>query len=151
MLDLQTYLDNAVAAQRKENLANSDQLTLGELILKLEAIAAKGYRSSYDGSEPTVFFDFEYLVPTDIDSWRGSYNELALSYDSVGAPNLSDFIKMLREAVGKTYQGYKGGDYTMSKYTPIWVANYGNAGNTAVVEVVDNDCQVILVTGYRQF
>jgi hypothetical protein len=33
---------------------------------------------------------------------------------------------MLTEAIGKTYTGYKGGEYVMGKVTPVWVANYGN-------------------------
>lgn len=37
-MDLQTYIQNAVKASRANTLANSDQLTLGELILKLEPI-----------------------------------------------------------------------------------------------------------------
>jgi len=150
-MDLQTYLNNTLAAKRSEVMAKSDQLTLGEIILKCEAIAAKGSKLS-DGSEPHVVYDFEYLYPTKIDSWRGSYEELALSFD--GGRNslaLSDFISLLKTALDNTFTGYKGGEYTMSRHTPVWVANYGNSGSTAVVEVVDRKYEVILMTGYREF
>jgi hypothetical protein len=70
-MDLQTYLNNALAASRQATLANSDQLTLGELILKLEPIVEK-----QGEDEATVRYDFEYLFPNDIDSWRGSYSNL---------------------------------------------------------------------------
>ena len=30
-----------------------------------------------------VFFDFEYLVPIGIQSWRGSYSELALKFSGI--------------------------------------------------------------------
>ncbi len=139
-----------VAAKRAESFAKSDQLSLGEIISKCEAIQAKGYRF-HDGTEPAVLFDFEHLHPTGLGSWRGIYSELALSFSSEGdAPALSEFIAMLKEAIGKEYTGYKGGEFTMSRHTPVWVANNGNAGNTAVVDVLDKEWRVILVTGYRE-
>ena len=146
-MDLQTYLNNAVAASRQATLAESDQLTLGELILKLEPIVEK-----QDEDEATVRFDFEYLFPNDIDSWRGSYSELALNFTTEGKEmKVSDFLRMLKDCIGKEFTGYKGGEFTMNKHTPIWVANYGHSGNTAVIDVVDNDYCIILITGYREF
>lgn len=55
---------------------------------------------------------------------------------------------MLRSAVGAAFEGYKGGVFTMSRHTPVWVANYGNAGNTAVVGVRDLGYLVIIETAY---
>jgi len=150
-MNLQTFLDNKAKALRQQMLANSDQLTLGQLIEKVESIARNGYKLS-DGSEPTVRYDFEYLFPTAIDSWRGSYAELALNFESNGEElPVSKFIELLKSAVGKTFEGYKGGDFTMDESTPIWVANCGNSGNTAVVDVLDCKYVVILVTGYREY
>ena len=145
-MDLQTYLNNAIAVSRQETLSKNDQLTLGELILKLEPIVKK-----QGEDEATVRYDFEYLFPNDIDSWRGSYSELALNFNTEGQEmKVSDFLKMLKECIGKEFTGYKGGEFKMNKYTPIWVANYGNGGNTAVIDVVDNDYCIILITGYRE-
>lgn len=62
----------------------------------------------------------------------------------------SEFLKMLKETVGKEFTGYKGGEFTMDENTPIWVANYGNSGNTAVIDVIDEDYKIILVTGLRE-
>ena len=147
-MDLQTYIQNAVKASRANTLANSDQLTLGELILKLEPIV----KNQKEGDEATVRYDFEYLFPTSIDSWRGSYDELALNFETQGVEmKVSEFLKMLKECIGKTFTGYKGGDFTMHKGTPIWVANYSHSGNTAVIDVVDNGYVVLLITGYREF
>ena len=147
-MDLQTYIQNAVKASRANTLANSDQLTLGELILKLEPIV----KNQKEGEEATVRYDFEYLFPTSIDSWRGSYDELALNFETQGEEmKVSEFLKMLKECVGKTFTGYKGGDFTMHKGTPIWVANYSHSGNTAVIDVVDNGYVILLITGYREF
>ena len=136
-----------MSASRKETLVSSDQLTLGELILKLEPIVEK-----QDKEEPMVQYDFEYLFPTDIDSWRGSYEELALNFTSEGEQmKVSEFLKMLKSTVGKTFIGYKGGEFVMSKHTPVWVVNYSNSGNTAVIEVVDKGYTVLLITAYREF
>ena len=147
-MDLQTYIQNAVKASRANTLANSDQLTLGELILKLEPIV----KNQKEGEEATVRYDFEYLFPTAIDSWRGSYDELALNFETQGEEmKVSEFLNMLKECVGKTFTGYKGGDFTMHKGTPIWVANYSHSGNTAVIDVVDNGYVILLITGYREF
>ena len=149
-MNLQTYIDNVLKAQRAESFARSDQLTLGEIISKCEEIAKKGYKRS-DDSEPEVVFDFEYACPVGIDSWRGIYSELAINFEfDCKALALSEFIELLKGAVDKTFEGYKGGSFRMSRHTPVWVANYGNAGNTAVIEVVDNNYEVILMTGWRE-
>lgn len=148
-MDLQTYIQNAVKAERQNTLSKSDQLTLGELILKLEPIVEKQKERE---DEAEVKYDFEYLYPTRIDSWRGSYDELALNFESGGNyMKVTDFLKMLKEALGKEFTGYKGGEFYMNKNTPVWVANYGNSGNTAVIDVVDDGYQIILITGYREF
>ena len=61
------------------------------------------------------------------------------------------FKNMLKLAIGEVFEGYKGGDYTMSKNTPVWVANYGNSGNTGIVDVIHDEYQVVLVTQYCEF
>lgn len=150
-MDIQTVVDEKLKSLRKQILANSDQLTLGKLIKKIENVVKKGYKC-YDGSEPTVRYDFEYLFPTKIDSWRGSYAELALNYKTEGEYlPVSKFLDLLKSAIGATFDGYKGGEFTMHEDTPVWVANYGNSGNTAVVDVLDCNYEVILVTGYREY
>lgn len=152
-MDMQEYINNQIKAQRALVLAASDQLTLGELIAKIEPIAEKQKQRITDGREEAqVYFDFEYLHPTRLISWRGSYAELSLCYSTEGdAMPVSKFLEKLKEAVGKTFYGYKGGNFQMSRQTPIWVANYGNAGNTAVIGVLDLDYNVIIQTGYREF
>ena len=152
-MDLQTFIENSVKAARQNRLNESDQLTLGEMILKLEPIVEK---QSERDEEAKIQFDFEYFFPTDINSWRGSYDELALNiknyeYGKKGPMTVSDFLKLLKDTVGKTFQGYKGGYFKMSKNTPVWVANYGNSGNTAVIDIVDDGWQVLIMTGYREY
>ena len=142
-MDLQTILDNAMIAGRNEELKNSPQLLLGELILKLESVSSK---------DLPLFIDLMDKRPMGIDSWRGIYRELALQTESFGSynsdeveevfsdmtfykpksigkenPTVAEWVDVLKEAMGKTFTGYKGGDFTMSKNTPLYLAEYGNS------------------------
>jgi hypothetical protein len=117
---------------------------LGELILKLEAMQNK---------DLPVTFDVPKYHPTYVDSWRGSYGELALNYETSGKPlSVLALIAELKQAVGRTFTGYKGGDFLMGKTTPVWVANYAMSmgfredDDTAVVDVREEAAAVIIVT-----
>ena len=143
-MDLQTMLNNAVQAQRQEELKNSPQLLLGEIILKLEAVKNK---------ELLLFIDLMDKRPRGIGSWRGSYCELSIQTEDFGSyntdevehkspygdsykmksigcenPTVSQWIDVLKEAIGKTFVGYKGGDFLMSKNTPVYLAEYSHSG-----------------------
>lgn len=140
---LQEHVDRTICAARAAQFAASDQLSLGQIIDQCKSIPVH--------EEPQlVVFDFEYAAPTGLDSWRGVYAELALSFSFGDEMTLPDFLALTEAAVGKTYEGYKGGDFTMTSETPVWVANYGNAGSTAITGVFDDGWQVVLMTGYRQ-
>ena len=143
---IQSILTNAVNKMRQESFKTSSQLSLGEIILKLEGIK---------NTKLPVLFDIKKYHPTGIDSWRGSYNELALEYDNKGKPMiLADFLKVLKDTIGKTITGYKGGDFLMGKTTPVWVANYGEVSgfrkdeykDTAIIDVVEQKSAVIIKT-----
>lgn len=148
---IQDFVTKQIEAKRKDRMLYSDQLTLGQIIERLTEISKRSEKDS------DVVYDFEYLFPTEINSWRGSYSELALNfcnYGDEGDPRpmkLSEFLTLLNGTVGKTFTGYKGGDFTMDESTPVWVANYGNSGNTAVVDVVDQGYQVMIMTAYQQY
>ena len=153
--DLQTILDNILKVERAEEMKTSIQLTVGELILKLEVIRNQNL---------PIRFDIKKYCPTGLDSWRGSYQELAIQYEYGGGmcyeqlkpkcerddfgdhhykckcggseefnttlpknPKVSDFLKILKFILGKYFIGYKGGDFTMGKTTPLWVANNGES------------------------
>ncbi len=153
------FIKAMVASERKDRVTESNQMTLGELIAKLEGIPI---RSGED--EQSVVFDFGDTQPTTLSSWRGDYSELAIGwtyrgYSPDGCPDhnglesvtLSGFISDLREAVGSTYMGWKGGDFLMGKSTPIWVANDGNSGNTGIADVYDDGWRVVLLTKYFEY
>lgn len=151
-MDLQTMLNNAMTARRAEIMKTSPQLTLGELILKLEGIENK---------DLPVVFDIKPYRPVNIDSWRGSYDELALKYagNESEAFTVTELLGLLKSVIGRTLTGYKGGDYLMGKTTPVWVANYGkcegfrqdlkdykDTTNTAVVDVLEEEDKIIIKT-----
>lgn len=145
-MDLQKLVDNSVIANRAEEMKTSEQLTLGELIMKLETVSPVYEDYDKKQQDKDVAFEFEYLKPTGLSSWRGSYRELAIEFDGDKEYTVKSFIKELKEAIGKTYQGYKGGDYVMGKTTPLWVANYSNCGETAVVDIRDTEYTTYIVT-----
>ena len=88
------------------------QMTLGKLIKQLETMPK------------------ELMVKGlgELDSYRGYYSDLAFqpSKDEIAVEHL---LGLCREAMGKIYQGYKGGDYLMGETTPLWVAPYGGCGD----------------------
>ena len=140
--DTQKFIEWKLQARRDEAMKTSAQLTLGELIAKLEAIENK--------DKPVIFN--EQYHPISIDSWRGSYAELALEYAESGDKlTTSKFLEELSRTVGLTLMGYKGGEYLMGKTTPVWVANYGESygfadDSQAVVGVSQNEQSVIIET-----
>lgn len=151
-MNLQAMLDNAVAADRAKRMAHSDQLTLGEIVAKLSAVSDK---------TKLVRLDFGSAVPVSLDSWRGIYAELALEFDEESpAPTSQWLLDLCRETIGKTLTGYKGGDYFMSRHTPVWVSNYGvsevpnyrgqGGASVAVIDVVEADDGVLIVTAERE-
>src|SRR6478672_109806 len=126
---LEDYLHKSIQAQRQQTLSESDQLTLGEMILKMEAIVEKetarltAKPSEY--GEVQVYYDFGSLYPKELMSWRGIYRELAMNYTGLrGEPNTalkaSEFLALLKGAIGTEYTGYKGGEFRMDKHTPVW-------------------------------
>lgn len=86
-----------------------------------------------------VYFDFCYLAPDGVRSYRGYYDHLAIGYREEGNVRVSELLGELRAAEGKIFTGYKGGDYRMSRETPMWAANYGRSGSTAIVGVYRTD------------
>ena len=136
------YVQNQVAKMRKDTFDKSEQLSLGEVIDTLKEIQKTAKDDTY------VRFDFGYFTPKNLGSYRGFYDELAIGYDDGEYSTLNDFIKMLEEALTKTFCGWKGGDYTMTRSTPLWVANSGEANETAVVNIINDGFRVIIETKY---
>jgi hypothetical protein len=75
-------------------------------------------------------------APTRFASWRGSYVELTLdSEHDVARPTVARLLAEARKADCATFEGYKGGSYTMTRSTPVWADPYGTYGSRAIVGV----------------
>ena len=88
------------------------QLTLGGLITALEAMP---------GDAPVANLQ-------DPGSYRGYYEDLCFER-SPGTRPASELLADCKAAMGKVFEGYKGGDYVMGELTPLWVATYGCCGD----------------------
>lgn len=59
-------------------------------------------------------------------SYRGDYSELAFA--PMENVSVADMLNAAESAVGKTYEGWKGGLFTMDRNTPCWLAEVGDTG-----------------------
>lgn len=59
-------------------------------------------------------------------SYRGYYEDLAFE---VGRDvPVHEMLREAKECLGKTFEGYKGGEFTMHEYTEVWLADWGCTG-----------------------
>ena len=91
------------------------QLTLGGLIKKLKSLSPEAV--------------IEGLVEPD--SYRGYYQDLA--FERGPETTVSEVLRVCEGCKGKTFIGYKGGEFRMTGSTKVWMASYGKCGP----EVID--------------
>ncbi len=60
------------------------------------------------------------------DSYRGYYE--CLMFKPKQDVKIGDMLGDCQKANGATYEGYKGGEYTMDLDTECYIAEYGNTG-----------------------
>jgi hypothetical protein len=91
---------------------SESQLTLGEIIVLLEQL------------------DPKRIIPGlgDLHSYRGYYSDLAFDINSSSDKTVKQLLQECKSAVGTEYQGWKGGEFKMSKITPLFVAHEGSTG-----------------------
>lgn len=95
-------------------------MTLGDLIAYLkkedkEKVVPKGFNNPH--------------------SYRGYYDELA--FEPAENITVGEMLKAAEGALGQTFTGYKGGEYTMGEYTEIHLANYGDCGEGIGTTLLD--------------
>lgn len=90
----------------------------------------------------TIKYNHEYAEFGDLDSYRGYYQELAVDRGR-SDKTVGQVIEQLKEACGKTFIGYKGGEFTMHGGTDVYFAEYGNTG-PIVDHVYEKDGAVYL-------
>src|SRR5690348_7658276 len=90
-------------------------MTLGELISELKKM------------------DANKVVPIGFGSphsYRGYYEDLA--FEPAENVTIGSMLAHAESALGKTFQGYKGGDYVMEDSTTVWIASYGEGGGEVI-------------------
>jgi hypothetical protein len=83
-----------------------------------------------------------FVFPYSVDSYRGYYEDLAIHYSDTPGASTAWLVGLLEQAIGETYEGYKGGDFTMSGTTRVWCSPYGESTGWAPCEVVSDEVQV---------
>ena len=134
---LQQMIDNMAKTARKKR--SVEQMTLGQLIEQLEKMNPdSGVICSTDTS----------MVFTTFDSYRGYYDDLALGYitkdyheegknDEIHT--VKDFLAEAKSCLGKTFYGWKGGEFIMGANTPLWVAHSGHTSDF-VIDRIEESC-----------
>lgn len=121
------------AINRASQSTRSDyHLTLGQLLRVLRRYESvknalvlvqmpDGRRLSISGDEDSLH------------SYRGYYSDLALTPTHGEPITLRDLLVLCEAALGGTFEGYKGGGFTMEEDTPLWIATHGYATQVAVM------------------
>jgi len=123
-MSIEAIIENMSKAMAKER--SETQMTLSELIHEME---------KHDPDTKVVG------ISAECDSYRGYYSDLAFE---AGESTTNKVLEVARNALGKTFEGYKGGDFTMTKITPLFVASYGCCGDKLMgFEVVDGSLVAI--------
>ena len=144
-----------VGIQRENTFLKSNQASLGKFIADLKEAAKDADDDAH------VRYDFGNMIPDHFDSYRGSYDELALGFVGFGYQTdheynsvlLTAFIESAEECLSKTFTGYKGGEYRMAEDTPLWCSNYGESGHTYITgaRLVESGFFVVIDTCYGEF
>lgn len=74
-------------------------------------------------ADPNQVVPMGFAVPH---SYRGSYDNVA--FEPMTNTTVREMLAAARSALGKTFYGYKGGEYRMDKATDVYLANYGDVG-----------------------
>jgi len=61
-------------------------------------------------------------------SYRGYYDELA--FEPAVNVTVAEMLADAKSVHGQTFEGWKGGEYTYSDHTPVWLAMQGRTGES---------------------
>jgi len=117
MNNIQALVDGMTAGFKAERAKT--QMTLGDVIDRLgqmdQTIEMEGIGYAH--------------------SYRGYYSDLA--FGRCDKRKVADVLEVAKECMGKTFEGYKGGDFDMGRNTPVWIASYGSCG-TRIMAINDD-------------
>jgi hypothetical protein len=114
-MKIQALVD-ALGAQAQEERATY-QMTLGELVSRLSSLPQD---AKVEGMSSEAI------------SYRGYYSEIAFLH---GSSTVGEILETAKDSIGRTYQGYKGGDFVMQKNTPVWVSDYGTSSGLQIMSI----------------
>lgn len=136
MAGLQGLVDALCESGRLER--SRYHVTLGSLIKLISA-------SSPTGNNLVKFEKGGY--PGMPHSYRGYYSDLSFptNLEPITAPA---FLMMLRNTLGNSFEGYKGGEFLMQDDTPLWNASEGCTGEAIMNVFQDKHGHFILQTKY---
>jgi hypothetical protein len=63
-------------------------------------------------------------------SWRGIYSELAVN-PAKNVP-IKKMLEVLKDSLGQTFTGYKGGEYQMGEYTDVYLDLWGRSNGNRI-------------------
>jgi len=99
-----------------------------------------------DQNSPVLFAD-DNRIPSRLISWRGSYSELSIDSEIDGpAVKTSEFLKQCKEAIGATFEGYKGGDFVMSEDSLVYADEYSTSSCVAACGIVERGGRTLIET-----
>ncbi len=76
-------------------------------------------------------------------SYRGDYSQLAFA--PTKNVTVASMLQHARSALGQTFEGYKGGEFKMDKWTDCYINEYGESGGDRIGPVL-----VAYLTGRAQ-
>lgn len=108
-MSIQAFIDGMNAQWQRER--SKTQMTLGQIIEALEKMPGDAEVANIHG----------------VHSYRGYYDDLAFEQGE-GTRPATDLLADCKSAMGKAFEGYKGGRYVMGELTPVWISDYGCCG-----------------------
>lgn len=126
-------LEGMMARMSEERRASAENMRLGAFIEALEKC---------DVTLPVVLDRGGSLG--NFRSYRGYYEDLSIT-PSPDPISVGELLIRARAAVGEMFEGYKGGEYWMTKNTILWVAGYGCCGDK-LVAVNPGPASVVVIT-----
>ena len=67
-------------------------------------------------------------------SFKGIHSDMAFE-PSAEKMFRNNLLRICQGAVNSSYAGYKGGEFTMTRKTPLWVSEYGEDSGIAIVQL----------------
>ena len=117
-----------------------------ELVAKLGTIEDKAklvhIELNYPSNDNSIMVGSDFIC----DSWRGSYDLPAASYEDTYY-SVKEVIQNILDSEGRDVEGYKGGNFTLSMDDVIYIANYGDSNcSLAITSAEELEDKVILHT-----